>query len=51
MIYIEVDTEELKHALRGWDIPKSKLNSILKTAVNSTARQVKSWLPEEVGNR
>lgn len=51
MIYFEVDTEELSHAIRGLNIPKSKLNSILKTAVNRTARQVKTWLPEEAEAR
>ena len=51
MIYFEVDTEELSHAIRDLNIPKSKLNSILKTAVNRTARQVKTWLPEEAENR
>ena len=51
MIYFEVDTEELSHAIRDLNIPKGKLNSILKTAVNRTARQVKTWLPEEAEDR
>lgn len=51
MIYIEVDTEDLQNTLRGLNIPKGKLNSILKAAINRTARQVKSWLPEEVEDR
>ena len=51
MIYFEVDTEDLSHAIRDLNIPKGKLNSILKTAVNRTARQVKTWLPEEAEDR
>lgn len=51
MIYIRVDTEELENAIRDLNIPKSKLNSILKAAINRTARQVKSWLPEETEDR
>ena len=51
MIYIEVDTEDLQNTLRGLNIPKGKLNSILKAAINRTARQVKSWLPEEAEDR
>lgn len=51
MIYIRVDTEELESAIRDLNIPKSKLNNILKIAINRTARQVKNWLPEEVEDR
>lgn len=51
MIYIKVDTEELENAIRDLNIPKNKLNSILKAAINRTARQVKSWLPEETEDR
>ena len=51
MIYIEIDTEDLQNTLRGLNIPKGKLNSILKAAINRTARQVKSWLPEETEDR
>ena len=51
MIYFEVDTEDLSHAIRDLNIPKGKLNSILKTAINRTARQVKTWLPEEAEDR
>ena len=51
MIYIRVDTEELENAIRDLNIPKSKLNSILKAAINRTARQVKTWLPEEAEDR
>ena len=51
MIYIKVDTEELENAIRDLNIPKSKLNNILKIAINRTARQVKNWLPEEPEDR
>lgn len=51
MIYIEVDVRELEHTLRYLNIPKGKLNSILKVAINKTARQVKDWLPTETEDR
>lgn len=51
MIYIEVDVRELEHTLRYLNIPKGKLNSILKVAINKTARQVKNWLPTETEDR
>lgn len=51
MIYIRVDTEELENAIRDLGIPKGKLNNILKSAINRTARQVKDWLPKETEDR